>query len=114
VQQLNLLSGGQTRCWLLSDGRGPSIVDFLFADVDPDELAAAMASESEAPDGPYNCLLVRGQDALVLVDTGLGGPSIRSGARAVGFGGSSRALVSIRQTLIWSSSRTGISITSEA
>jgi glyoxylase-like metal-dependent hydrolase (beta-lactamase superfamily II) len=71
VRQINLLSSG-TECWLLSDGRGPSIVDFVFDDVDPDELAAAMGPELQAPDGPYNCLLVRGEEALVLVDTGLG------------------------------------------
>ena len=31
-----------------------------------------MRSEPQAPDGPYNCLLIRAPDALVLVDTGLG------------------------------------------
>jgi glyoxylase-like metal-dependent hydrolase (beta-lactamase superfamily II) len=71
VKEINLPSG-RTQCWLLSDGRGPSIVDLVFADVDPDELAAARGLEPEAPDGPYNCLLVRGEDAVVLVDTGLG------------------------------------------
>lgn len=71
MQQINLQSG-LTQCWLLSDGRGPSIVDFVFDDVDPDELAAAIGPEPQPPDGPYNCLLVPGKDALVLVDTGLG------------------------------------------
>jgi glyoxylase-like metal-dependent hydrolase (beta-lactamase superfamily II) len=63
---------GGYECWLLSDGHGPSIVDFVFDDVDPGELERAMDSMSRAPDGPYNCLLVRAPDALVLVDTGLG------------------------------------------
>jgi len=76
VQQINVLSP-RTQCWLLSDGRGPSIVEFVFDDVEPDELAAAMGPEPQAPDGPYNCLLVRGEDALVLVDTGLGGARAR-------------------------------------
>jgi glyoxylase-like metal-dependent hydrolase (beta-lactamase superfamily II) len=71
VHEIDLLSG-QPRCWLLSDGRGPSIVDVVFDDVDPDELAAATSAEPRAPDAPYNCLLVRGRDALVPVDTGLG------------------------------------------
>lgn len=71
MQRINLLSD-RAECWLLSDGRGPSIVDFVFDDIDPDELATAMGPGPHAPDGPYNCLLVRGQDALVLVDTGLG------------------------------------------
>jgi glyoxylase-like metal-dependent hydrolase (beta-lactamase superfamily II) len=71
VQQINL-PFDRTRCWLISDGRGPSIVEFVFDDVDPHELASAMGSDPQAPDGPYNCLLVRGEDAVVLVDTGLG------------------------------------------
>ena len=71
MQQISLLSD-RVECWLLSDGRGPSIVDFVFDDVDSDELAAAMGPDPQAPDGPYNCLLVRGKEAVVLVDTGLG------------------------------------------
>src|SRR5262249_9541686 len=71
VQQISLQSG-LNECRLLSDGRGPSIVEFLFDDVDPGELERELPSESRAPDGPYNCLLVRAPDALVLVDTGLG------------------------------------------
>ena len=71
MQRVNLLSV-RAECWLLSDGRGPSIVDYVFDDVEADELAEAMGSEPQAPDGPYNCLLVRTKEALVLVDTGLG------------------------------------------
>lgn len=62
----------QTECWLLSDGRGPSIVEVVFEDVDPDEFADALGSDPQAPDAPYNCLLVGAPGALVLVDTGLG------------------------------------------
>jgi glyoxylase-like metal-dependent hydrolase (beta-lactamase superfamily II) len=66
------LTVGRNECWLLSDGRGPSIVGYIFDDVAPDELASEMSSQPRAPDAPYNCLLVRAPDALVLVDTGLG------------------------------------------
>lgn len=59
-------------CWLLSDGRGGFRPDVVFDDVDAPELAALAASGAFARDIPYNCLLVRAPDALVLVDTGLG------------------------------------------
>jgi glyoxylase-like metal-dependent hydrolase (beta-lactamase superfamily II) len=62
----------RAECTLLSDGRGGLPAGAVFDDVDPDELAAALGSEPSAPDVPYNCLLVRAPDALVLVDTGLG------------------------------------------
>jgi hypothetical protein len=53
VKEINLPSG-RTECWLLSHGRGPSIVDLVFADVHPEELAAARGHEPGAPDGPFN------------------------------------------------------------
>ena len=56
---------------LLSDGRGGLPADALFDDVDPAELEAALA-EPYPVDAPYHCLLVRTDDATVLVDTGLG------------------------------------------
>jgi glyoxylase-like metal-dependent hydrolase (beta-lactamase superfamily II) len=70
MQRIDLPSGPE--CWLLIDGWGPSRVDLVFDDFDPDELSRAMGAEKDAPEVPYNCLLVRTQDALVLVDTGLG------------------------------------------
>jgi glyoxylase-like metal-dependent hydrolase (beta-lactamase superfamily II) len=66
------LPSSRIECWILSDGRGPSIAEALFEDVDRNELRDAIGTEPQAPDGPYNCLLVRASDALVLVDTGLG------------------------------------------
>jgi glyoxylase-like metal-dependent hydrolase (beta-lactamase superfamily II) len=61
-----------TRCAVLSDGRGGFPVDHVFEDVPPHELAAARTASAFAADVPYNCLLVRAPNALVLVDTGLG------------------------------------------
>jgi glyoxylase-like metal-dependent hydrolase (beta-lactamase superfamily II) len=71
VRRLDLPSC-ELECVLLSDGRGGFPVDYVFEDVPPDELAAAQGDAGFAPDVPYSCLLVRGSDALVLVDTGLG------------------------------------------
>jgi glyoxylase-like metal-dependent hydrolase (beta-lactamase superfamily II) len=62
----------EIRCTLLSDGRGGLPVDHVFEDVPRRELAAARRDGAFAADVPYNCLLVRAPDALVLVDTGLG------------------------------------------
>jgi glyoxylase-like metal-dependent hydrolase (beta-lactamase superfamily II) len=56
---------------LLSDGRGGLPSDALFEDVDPTVLEAALESPYPA-NVPYHCLLVRTDDATVLVDTGLG------------------------------------------
>jgi len=70
MQQIDLPSGPE--CWLLGDGWGPSRIDLVFDDLGPDELSQAMDSGMDAPEVPYNCLLVRTEDALLLVDTGLG------------------------------------------
>jgi glyoxylase-like metal-dependent hydrolase (beta-lactamase superfamily II) len=59
-------------CWLLSDGRGGFRPEVVFDDLEAPELAALAASGAWSRDVPYNCLLVRAPDALVLVDTGLG------------------------------------------
>jgi glyoxylase-like metal-dependent hydrolase (beta-lactamase superfamily II) len=66
------LPSSRTECVLLSDGRGRLPLETVFEDVDPDELAAALGAEPNSPEAPYNCLLMRAPDALVLVDTGLG------------------------------------------
>jgi glyoxylase-like metal-dependent hydrolase (beta-lactamase superfamily II) len=71
MQQIDLPST-RAQCWLLSDGRSPAVVEFVFDDVDPDALSAELSAEPQPSDAPYNCLLVRGEDVLVLVDTGLG------------------------------------------
>jgi len=71
VQQVRVASG-QIECWLLNDGRSPAIVELIFEERTPDELADAIGPEGPAPDAPYNCLLVRAKDATILVDTGLG------------------------------------------
>jgi glyoxylase-like metal-dependent hydrolase (beta-lactamase superfamily II) len=71
VQTITLPSS-RTECMLLRDGRGQLPLETVFEDVDPEELAGALGSDPKAPDAPYNCLLVRTADALVLVDTGLG------------------------------------------
>ena len=59
------------RATLISDGRGGIPRDFLFEDVDPAELEAALVGPYPT-DFPYHCLLVRTDAAVVLVDTGLG------------------------------------------
>jgi glyoxylase-like metal-dependent hydrolase (beta-lactamase superfamily II) len=59
-------------CWLLSDGRGGFRPEVVFDDLEAPELSALAASGAWGRDVPYNCLLVRAPDALVLVDTGLG------------------------------------------
>src|SRR5690348_6173879 len=71
MQQIDLPSTWP-QCWLLSDGRSPAVVEFVFDDVDPDALSAELSAGPQPSDAPYNCLLVRGEDVLVLVDTGLG------------------------------------------
>ena len=58
-------------CRILSDGRG-GIPPSLFDDVPADELAAALGPGPAPVDAPYGCLLVRADDATILVDTGLG------------------------------------------
>jgi glyoxylase-like metal-dependent hydrolase (beta-lactamase superfamily II) len=72
-------------CWLLSDGRGGLRPEVVFNDLEAPELAALATSSAWARDVPYNCLLVRAPDAVVLVDTGLG-------AAEHPFGGSGGAL----------------------
>lgn len=67
-----VLPSSRIECFLLVDGRGVSRLDLLFEDVDSKELAAAGVSAAAAHDLPYNCLLIRAPDALVLVDTGIG------------------------------------------
>jgi hypothetical protein len=118
VQQVRVASG-QIECWLLNDGRSPAIVELIFEERTPDELADAIGPEGPAPDAPYNCLLVRAKDATILVDTGLGAaetalapPSIRSAARAAGSGMSWRGSGPRPRTSMSSSSRTAIWITS--
>jgi glyoxylase-like metal-dependent hydrolase (beta-lactamase superfamily II) len=66
------LPSSRTECVLLSDGRGRLPLETVFEEVDPDELAAALVAEPNPVEAPYNCLLVRAPDALVLVDAGLG------------------------------------------
>ncbi len=60
-----------TEATLLSDGRGRLPSDFVFDEVEPAELEALL-DEPYPSDAPYQCLLVRTSDAVVLVDTGLG------------------------------------------
>jgi glyoxylase-like metal-dependent hydrolase (beta-lactamase superfamily II) len=59
-------------CWLLSDGRGGFRPEVVFDELEAYELAALAPPGGWARDIPYNCLLIRAADALVLVDTGLG------------------------------------------
>lgn len=56
---------------LVSDGRGRLPSDYVFDDADPAEVEALL--EEPCPkDVPYQCLLVRRDATVVLVDTGLG------------------------------------------
>jgi glyoxylase-like metal-dependent hydrolase (beta-lactamase superfamily II) len=70
---------------LLSDGRGLLPSDYVFDEVEPAELEALLP-EPYPEDAPYQCLLVRTDEAVVLVDTGLG-------AATHPFGGSGGQLV---------------------
>ena len=61
--------GAETR--LLCDARGNLPREYVFEDGVPAELEALL-DEPAPGDVPYQCLLVRTADAVVLVDTGLG------------------------------------------
>jgi glyoxylase-like metal-dependent hydrolase (beta-lactamase superfamily II) len=56
---------------LLCDTRGNLPREYVFDDVAPSALEAVLG-ESAPGDVPYQCLLVRTAEAVVLVDTGLG------------------------------------------
>jgi glyoxylase-like metal-dependent hydrolase (beta-lactamase superfamily II) len=62
-------------CVRLTDGQLPYPPAVLFANADPEELARALADELDDAGtlpGPLHPLLIRGSDAVVLVDTGFG------------------------------------------
>lgn len=59
---------------MLQDGRGALPQDVLFSDV-PARKRASVFGGGYPVDFPYNCLLVRGGERSVLVDTGLGASS---------------------------------------
>ena len=59
-------------CALLSDGRGVLPLEVVFDEREPDERAAVLGAAEGGQAGPYNSLLVRAPDTLLLVDTGLG------------------------------------------
>lgn len=56
---------------LLSDGRGRLPSEYVFDEVEPAEVEALL-DEPYPSNAPYQCLLVRTDAAVVLVDTGLG------------------------------------------
>jgi glyoxylase-like metal-dependent hydrolase (beta-lactamase superfamily II) len=56
---------------LLSDGRGRLPSEYVFDEAEPAEVEALL-DEPYPSDAPYQCLLVRTDAAVVLVDTGLG------------------------------------------
>jgi glyoxylase-like metal-dependent hydrolase (beta-lactamase superfamily II) len=56
---------------LISDGRGRLPSGYVFDEVEPAELEALL-DEPYPSDAPYQCMLVRTDAAVVLVDTGLG------------------------------------------
>ena len=66
---------GAIECLLLEDGSGGLPAEVLLANVAPGEREAALADRLE-PDGrvmaPYNCLLARDEEQVVLVDAGIG------------------------------------------
>ena len=66
---------GAIECLLFEDGSGGLPAEVLLANVAPSEREAALADRLE-PDGrvtaPYNCLLARVEEQVVLVDAGLG------------------------------------------
>jgi glyoxylase-like metal-dependent hydrolase (beta-lactamase superfamily II) len=66
---------GDLECVRLTDGELPYPAALLLANAQPDELARALAGELDQEGmivGRFNPLLIRGPDALVLVDTGIG------------------------------------------
>jgi glyoxylase-like metal-dependent hydrolase (beta-lactamase superfamily II) len=76
---------GEIRCRVVSDGTAPYDPGFVFANADPDELSGALAGRLDAQGllaTPYHCLLLETPDALVLVDTGLGGLAAAADAPA--------------------------------
>jgi glyoxylase-like metal-dependent hydrolase (beta-lactamase superfamily II) len=56
---------------LLADGRGRLPSEYVFDEAEPAEVGAAL-EEPFPDDVPYQCLLVRTDAAVVLVDTGIG------------------------------------------
>ncbi|MGH3036518.1 MAG: hypothetical protein ACRDMU_04990 [Gaiellaceae bacterium] len=56
---------------LLTHGRGRLPADYVFDEVEPPELEALL-DEPYPSDVPYQCLLVRTDAEVVLVDTGIG------------------------------------------
>lgn len=69
------LSVGSIDCWLVTDGTNVYPKEALFASVPSEELDPAVEPYLDA-DGmvptPYDCLLVRSGERVVLVDAGLG------------------------------------------
>ena len=65
------MSGHPPAGWqLVSDGSVPNPREFLFANVAPADLESAGITGDVVT--PYNALLVRKEDRVVLVDAGLG------------------------------------------
>ena len=66
---------GRIGCEILPDGLGMYRKESIFSDVDEEELARALEGRLDA-DGilpvPYNSLLVRSGEEVVLIDTGAG------------------------------------------
>ncbi len=76
---------GEISCRIVSDGHFAYPPDFLFANVDPTELDAALSvrlDEDGNVSTPYRCLVLQTPRATVLVDTGLGRAAAVLGAPA--------------------------------
>jgi glyoxylase-like metal-dependent hydrolase (beta-lactamase superfamily II) len=78
---------GEISCEVVSDGYFPYPPDFLFANVERDELDVALRGridEEGSVSMPYHCLLLRPPQTTVLVDTGLGQRAAYLGASSAG------------------------------